>query len=266
MLKKFLEEIVVDLAGKQAEEMVDLLSTPKYINEFLIAKKLNITVNQVRNMLYKLSDQGIVSHIRKKDKRKGWYTYFWKIEILKSLEVLSNIFKKRIIQIDYQIKNREMKVFYICKRCNVEFNEENALLQNFTCNECGNIFEIKDNTKLLRELKRDLVKNERKFSLVNEEIKDEKEKIEKKKMKIRKKEEKLKKEKRMKNKITKKLVKKPIKKKTANKTLKKKVVKKKIIAPKKVSSKKSKKKLTKKVATLKSVLLKTKGKKKLKKK
>tara|TARA_Y100000296_G_scaffold87059_1_gene129537 strand:- start:681 stop:1490 length:810 start_codon:yes stop_codon:yes gene_type:complete len=256
MLKKFLEEIITDIAGKQAEEMIDLLSTPKYINEFLIAKKLDITVNQVRNMLYKLSDHGIVTHIRKKDKRKGWYTYFWKIEILKSLELLSDILKKRIFQRNHQIKNRKVKVFYICKRCNVEFNEENSLLQNFTCNECGNIFEIKDNAKLIRELKKDLVKNERKFSLINEEIVKEREKVEKKKARIKKKEEKIKKEKRMKKKITKKPVKKPIKKKTANKTLKKKVVKKnkrlsvavrkkKIVTSKNITSRKSKKKLKK---------------------
>ena len=98
MLKKLLQEIVVDIAGKQAEEMIDLLTTPKYINEFLVAKKLDITVNQVRNMFYKLSDYGMASHIRKKDKRKGWYTYFWKIEILKSLELLGNILNKNIIQ------------------------------------------------------------------------------------------------------------------------------------------------------------------------
>jgi transcription factor E len=252
MLKKFLEEIVVDVAGKQAEEMIDLLITPKYINEFIVAKKLDITVNQVRNMLYKLSDHGMASHIRKKDKRKGWYTYFWKIEILKSLELLRDILKKRIIQTDHQIKNREIKVFYICKRCNVEFNEENSLLQDFTCNECGNIFEIKDNTRLLRELKKDLLKNEKNFSLINEEIEIEKEKIEKKKIKIRKKEEKIKKEKKMeKKKMAKKfVVKKPIKKKIVkkNKVLKKKVVKKKTVKKKSVkkpSIKKSKKKLKK---------------------
>lgn len=260
MLKKFLEEIVVNIAGKQAEEMIDLLSTPKYINEFLVAKKLDITVNQVRNMFYKLSDYGMASHIRKKDKRKGWYTYFWKIEILKSLELLSSILKKNIIQINNQIKNREMKVFYICKRCSVEFNEENALLKNFTCDECGDIFVIKDNAKLLRELKKNLVKNERKSFLVNEEIEKEKEKIEKKKIKIRKKEEKIKKEKRMmKRKMTKQLVKKPVK---------KKILKKKITKPvlKKASPKRGKEKAFKKVATLKAVPLKTKGKKKIKKK
>ena len=95
MLKKFLKDAVTLIAGKQTEEIVDLLDTSKYINEFIIAKKLGVTINQARNILYKISDYGLVSSIRKKDKKKGWYTYFWKIEILKSLEFVKNDIKVR---------------------------------------------------------------------------------------------------------------------------------------------------------------------------
>ena len=66
MLKKFLKEIIVSIAGKQAETIIDLLDGKKYINEFIIAKKLNLTINQTRNILYKISDHGLVSFIRKK--------------------------------------------------------------------------------------------------------------------------------------------------------------------------------------------------------
>src|SRR3989344_4280146 len=112
MLKKFLRDVITLVAGKQAEKITDLLDSEKYINEFLIAKKLDITINQARNILYKLSDHGLVSSIRKKDKRKGWYTYFWKIEVLSSMVFLKNIFEKRIEQLSNQIKSREMKEFY----------------------------------------------------------------------------------------------------------------------------------------------------------
>ena len=90
-LKNFLRDVVVIIVGKQAETIIDFLDGNKYLNEFLIAKKLEITINQTRNILYKLSDHGIVSSTRKKDKRKGWYTYFWKIEIMKALEFLNDI-------------------------------------------------------------------------------------------------------------------------------------------------------------------------------
>ena len=51
-------------------EIVDLLYGKANVNEFLIAKKLNVTINQARNILYKLGDEGLVSFIRKKDKKK----------------------------------------------------------------------------------------------------------------------------------------------------------------------------------------------------
>ena len=193
VLKKFLQDVVSSIAGKLAEEMVNLLNSKKHVNEFIVAKKMDITVNQVRNMLYKLSDYGIVSYIRKKDRRKGWYTYFWRIEPLKSLEVLKDIVGKRISQIKNQISQREKNVFYICNRCNIEMDEENSLLNNFTCPECGSVFEIRDNSKLLKEFRKNLAKSEEELSFIEGELKGELEKKATTRLKENRKEEKKKK-------------------------------------------------------------------------
>lgn len=236
-LKKILKEVVALTAGKQAEDIVDLLDAKKHINEFIIAKKLDLTINQTRNILYKISDHGLVSYIRKKDKKKGWYTYFWKIEILKSLEFMKNNLLKTIDQLEHKIKSRETKRFYICERCNLELSEENALLYNFTCNECGDILALKDNTKFVRETKKNFEKLKKDLVFLEEEIKKETEKIEKIKLKEIKKEEKAKAKKRPKRK-------KPVKKKKMIKTIKKKPVKKttKKLKPKPKIKKKSVKK------------------------
>lgn len=63
MLKKFLKEVVVIVVGRPVEEIVDLLDSKKHVNEFIIAKKMDITINQTRNILYKLSDSGLVSSL-----------------------------------------------------------------------------------------------------------------------------------------------------------------------------------------------------------
>ncbi len=194
MLEKFLKEIMVSIAGKQAEEIIDLLDGKKYVNEFIIAKRLNLTINQTRNILYKISDHGLVSFIRKKDKRKGWYTYFWKIEILKCLEFLKMSLIKKMEQIHYQIKSRKTKEFYVCERCHIEFTEENALIHNFSCPECGNILSRKDNTGAIKEYNKELEKFRRELVLLDEELNKEREKLEKNKVREMKKEEKLKKE------------------------------------------------------------------------
>jgi len=179
MLEKFLKEAVSNVLGKIGEDLVDILEDGKYINEFIIAKKLNLTINQTRNLLYRLSDNGLVSSTRKKDKKKGWFTYFWKIELLRSLEYLKGLKEKRIDQFKNQIKSRETKQFYVCERCNIEYTEENALLHDFTCQECGNIFSAKDNTKLLKEFEKNLDKLGKEMEILNEEINKEKMKFEK---------------------------------------------------------------------------------------
>jgi len=195
-LKKILKEVVTLIAGKQVEDIADLLDTKKHVNEFVVAKKLNLTINQTRNILYKISDYGLVSYIRKKDKRKGWYTYFWKIEVLKSLEFMKSDLLKRINQLEHKIRSRETKRFYVCERCGIEMAEENALACDFTCNECGDILALKDNAKLIRELKKNSEKLKRELFFVEKEIKKETEKAEKMRAKEEKKEKSKKRKKR----------------------------------------------------------------------
>ena len=190
MLKDFLRDVISLVVGKQSEEIADLLYSNKHVNEFLIAKKLGITINQARSLLYKISDQGLVSSIRKKDKKKGWYTYFWKIEVVKSLEFFKDSLLSKIDQINHQIKSREVKQFYFCQNCNIEYTEESALLNDFTCPECGNVFSVKDNSLVLKELRKNLARLSRELNLVEEELKKEKEKVNKEKAKIFKKIEK----------------------------------------------------------------------------
>lgn len=196
MLIKFIRDAIVVVVGKQAEPIADLLDGKKYINEFLIAKKLGLTINQTRNILYKISDHGLVSSIRKKDKRKGWYTYFWRLEVLKALEFLKEILSKKIENGAHQIKSRETNNFYVCPLCHVEYNEENALLHDFTCPECGEVFAKSDNSKILKDLKREEARMKKEMEMMDEEIGKEREVGEKKRTKEKNKIEKEKKEKR----------------------------------------------------------------------
>ena len=70
---------------------------------------MNIEINQTRNILYRLTEHGIVSSTRKKDAKKGWYTYFCKIEITKSFEFLKNLLIKANTAIDEAIHLTEFK-------------------------------------------------------------------------------------------------------------------------------------------------------------
>ena len=244
MINKFLKDSVSIIVGKPAEEIVDLIYNNKHVNEFLLSKKLNLTINQTRNILYKLSDYGIVSSVRKKDKRKGWYTYFWRIEPTKSLEFLKNSLTKKIEQMTYQIKSKETKDFYICETCNVELNEETALVNAFTCNECGGLFTLKDNSKTIKDLQKSLEKLKEELAFVDTELEKEKEKTEKSRVREAKKQKLIKDTSRRKKREDSKKIRASLKKNIKTKPDKKKVKSKKL--KKKAKPKTSKKQKTKK--------------------
>jgi len=165
-----LEKVVSDVTGKSASKIVKALYGKQNVNEFKIAKGLQLTINQTRNILYKLSDAGLVSFMRKKDKRKGWYTYFWTLDIEKCLLFLKEAINKDIEQLKNQLSNRETKRFYVCKSCGVELNEENALLNEFTCKECGQVYELNVDIKVINDLKGKIGKYDKDLEIINKEL------------------------------------------------------------------------------------------------
>jgi len=247
MQVKFLKSVVENLINKQAVPIIDLLVGKKHVNEFLIAKKLGLTINQTRNILYKLSDYGLVSFIRKKDKKKGWYIYFWTLNIYQSLNLLEQNLKKELSEFEEQLKNRKEKRYYICDTCSLEVSEEIALLNDFVCQECEEVYKLSNNDVVIDQLEKNISKIKKEIELVSSERIKEEEKIEKKKARLKKADKKKpkKKVKKKTKKADKKKPKKKVKKKTkkADKKKPKKKVKKKT---KKADKKKPKKKVKKK--------------------
>jgi len=168
---ELLRKIVDSIAGQNASDIVNILYGRENVNEFIIAKKLGITINQARNILYRLGDEGLVSFIRKKDKKNGgWYTYFWTLDIRKSLVALQKKMLNEIENLENQLKSKKTKRFYYCPNCEMEMSEENALLHDFTCPECGEVFELKDNLEVIESLERDTQELKHDLLFVEDEI------------------------------------------------------------------------------------------------
>jgi len=245
-----LKELARKIAGKNTESIVDVLFGKKNVNEFKIAEQLKITVNQTRNILYKISSYSVLESTRKKDKRKGWYTYFWTINIVKALETMKKMKEHEIDTMQNVLKNREMKAFYICVQDNIEMSEETAMHHNFLCPECGQLLQPVSEEKKLKELNSRMDEAKKELAIIDEELQKilpkpiapKVKKVKVKKAKVKKKKVKKKAKKKPKKKIKKKKLKK-LKKKKVKKKLKKKAKKKKPKkkAKKKVNAKKKKK-------------------------
>jgi len=170
MQVKLLHDLVEEMAGVGTGRIVEILFGKKDVNEFLIAKKMELTINQVRNILYKLSADGLVSFIRKKDKRKGWYIYYWTLKTEKCLVKLEGSLLKKIEDLNAVLNSRETKRFYICKSCDIETTEEKALEHGFTCEECAEVYELSDNSGPIRETKTRITRREKELKLIEGEL------------------------------------------------------------------------------------------------
>ncbi len=170
MQVKLLHDLVEELAGENTGRIVEILFKKKDVNEFLIAKKMELTINQVRNILYKLSADNLVSFIRKKDKRKGWYIYFWTLDIEKCLTKLELSLMGKIDSLSNVLNSRETKRFYVCKSCDIEVGEEKALEHGFACEECAEIYELNDNKKSIREIKTKTTRVRNNLLLIQKEL------------------------------------------------------------------------------------------------
>jgi len=220
-----IEDVVREVSGDNVIPLVKLLKNKTNVSEFVLAEKLEIEINSVRNMLYRLYQANLVSSIRRKDKKKGWYIYYWTFNAKRIKYLLIDIYKKRVERLTDKLKLEEGHQFFICPNKCVRMEFENATDFEFKCPECGELMLLHDNSDKITELKKDIIEHEAKLKNAlpkEKKVIVKKEKVEPKKKVVKKKV------------VKKKVVKKKVVKK---KVVKKKVVKKKVVKKKKTAKK-----------------------------
>ncbi len=201
MQEKLLYNLIEDLAGEGNGRIIETLLNKKNVNEFLIAKKMELTVNQVRNILYKLSNFGLVSFTRKKDQKKGWYIYYWTLDNKKSLKLIETHLKNKVKKLSEQLHNRETQRYYICPYCKIEVTEDIALENGFSCEECAEVYLLSDNAPHVREIKSKITRTQNEIVEIEQELNLLREKENRRRLREARKLEKLKEEEKEKKKI-----------------------------------------------------------------
>lgn len=164
ILKKHLEEAILQISGQEGLKIYKILKGKEDINEFEIASKLKLTINQIRNVLYKFEKDNLLTNVRKKDRKKGWYIYFWTLHTPKLKDLVVKLKKQRLERLENLLNLEENSEFYICSnkcsRC--ELND--ALEVGYVCPECGLVLNPEKRKKTSKikkeiiELKKELIK------------------------------------------------------------------------------------------------------------
>lgn len=153
---KIVEELVSEIAGGDTIPLVQQIKDKTNVSEFKIAENLKITVNQVRNMLYRLQAHNLVSFIRKKDKKKGWYIYYWTFNQKQARDLALELKKEKLELLIKMLNKEKDSCYFICPDSCVRFNFENAMEHQFKCPECNRVLVQEDNVQRLEGFRREI--------------------------------------------------------------------------------------------------------------
>ncbi|MBW2977966.1 transcription factor [Candidatus Woesearchaeota archaeon] len=156
LTSKLIEEAVSEAAGEDVLPLVKLLKNRKNVSEFKLADSVKQEVNVVRNMLYRLYNVNLVSFIRKKDKKKGWYIYYWTFESRKVKYLLQKIKAKRLQRLKSRLEREKQSSFFACPNQCVRLDFDQATNFEFKCPECGEIINQEDNTEKIKQIEEEI--------------------------------------------------------------------------------------------------------------
>lgn len=154
MLKKEVEREIKESFGEDVVKVVGVLRRRKNFSEFKLAEKINKDLNYTRNLLYRLYQKNLASFIRRKDKKRGWYIYYWSLNDDGLKRFLIGLNKRKIERLKAQIKNEAAGGFFICEGGCMRLDFDQAINFDFKCPECGRLMGQEDSETKIRELKK----------------------------------------------------------------------------------------------------------------
>ncbi len=155
---ELLNELIKEIVGSDAVSLVQYIKNKEDVSEFKIAEELGLNINLIRNMLYRLSSHNLVGSIRKKDKKKGWYIYYWTFNIHRSAELIMRSKQKKLENLKSMLHRISGETFFTCRIDGTTLGFESAMEHNFKCPEDGELLVQKDSSLEIERLKREIEK------------------------------------------------------------------------------------------------------------
>ncbi len=159
--------LIEALTGKEAREVFKhLLEQGKELTDEEISRNVNMRVNAVRKALYALSELGLISYRRVRDKNTGWYIYYWRVNIENIDSILITRKKEILKKLKERLEYEKGNTFFVCENEGIRYTFDEAFEHDFRCPRCGgNLIHI-DNGEVVKVL-------EERIKILEEELKRE---------------------------------------------------------------------------------------------
>jgi len=162
-----IKDIVAEVVGADTVPLVMYLKNKKNISEFKIAESIKQEVNITRNMLYRLNDVNLVTFIRKKDKIKGWYIYYWTFNSKRIKYLTKDLKQKKLEALGERLRREQHTHFYICENKCIRLDFDQVSEFEYKCPECGLLMNDEDNREKIINIQKDIKKLEKELKNKN---------------------------------------------------------------------------------------------------
>ena len=153
---KEMMKISEKLCSIEASKIVEYLYTNPGASEFDVSDELGASVAKVRSNLYDLKGKNLIDYTRKKDKKKGWYLYYWRV-VEKNFEIVfNNDRKERLQHFQERLKEEEESCYYICPNFCKRLDFEVAIENQFLCPICGSLMNEENKERKTNMLKKNI--------------------------------------------------------------------------------------------------------------
>src|SRR5229473_6540249 len=155
-----LERLASFFGGQEALSVVQALSDAGTTTDDIIAVNANVKLNAARRVLYKLYNHALVTVVRSRDEKTGWFIYHWKLQPDQLDAFVRSRKKKALETLRTRLEFEKGHSFFMCKEClNVRVTFEDAMESAFRCSGCNGQMVSDDNRKtiqLIEDLSRKL--------------------------------------------------------------------------------------------------------------
>ena len=151
------------IGGEEYLKVARSLLKTEYATDEEIASSTGLRINMVRKVLYGLFGKSLITGIRVKDERKGWFVYRWRTR-RDEVETFIEGQKKQIMErLQQRLDYENSTQFYHCgnEDCPRATFEETLGL-DFKCESCGRVMNLKKNDKIKKAFSKkiDMIRND----------------------------------------------------------------------------------------------------------
>src|ERR671913_1187565 len=142
------------IGGEEYLKVARALLNTKDVTDEEIASATGLKINIVRKVLYDMFGKSLITGIRVKDEKKGWFVYRWRAKRDQVDNFIDNQKKKILDRLQKRLEYEESSEFYHCGNNDCQRIKFDLAIESFfKCPNCKGPLNMVDNSKVKEALR-----------------------------------------------------------------------------------------------------------------